>query len=366
MGQMGQVGQVGQVWVPSVDGFGAGARAGVGAPAGVSDGSAMGGMWGFGAEPQHIGAMIGAGMESGNGNVAGKGFIPNEGWVLQNHGQEGQLYATQWHGGEWFYVFYSQHRSTEAPKDSPARLGWYAEAALTCGAGADSQAYHYAYPQPHPSSDFLSLDRALPFSPSASSFPSIPSIASIPGSTTDPHAAHTTHAPYSSHPSHDGSMRYALPTDNVFPTYPVSGPSPIAAYFNHHPQSQSQSQSSQWVSDTSAGPGSVHGSGTLLGAAGNTSTRPLSARWDRGNHFHLPPSSELPLDALDFEAMEGMLHEMDGFAEHTADLGGGLGTHVDMDMGMGMGMGMGVGMGMNTGLGMDDFSAALAQEDMSW
>jgi hypothetical protein len=227
--------------------------------------------------------------------------------------------------------------------------------------------YHYAYPQPHlPPSDFLSLDRALPFSPSASSFPSISSIPSIPsmhGSTTDSHAAHATHGPYGSHPSHHGSMRYGLPTDNVFPTYPVNGPSPIAAYFNHHSQSQSQSQSqtqsqshaqaqsSQWISDTGPGCSSVQGSGTL--ASGNTSTRPLSARWDRGNQFHLPPSSELPLDALDFEAMEGMLHEMDGFGEHTADLGS-------------VGLGMGLGMGMNAGLGMDDFSAALAQEDMSW
>jgi hypothetical protein len=71
------------------------------------------------------------------------------------------------------------------------------------------------------------------------------------------------------------------------------------------------------------------------------------------------------LDALDFEAMEGMLHEMDGFGEyeHAADLGSmGMG----MGMGMGLGMGMGMGMGMNAGLGTDDFSAALAQEDMSW
>jgi hypothetical protein len=59
--------------------------------------------------------------------------------------------------------------------------------------------------------------------------------------------------------------------------------------------------------------------------------------------------------------MEGMLHEMDGFGEHTADLGS-----VGLGMGMGTGIGMGLGMGMNAGLGMDDFSAALAQEDMSW
>jgi hypothetical protein len=89
---------------------------GIGAAAGVPDGSAMGGMWGYGADP-HIGAAVGPGMESGDAT---------EGWVLQNgHQGQGQLYATQWRGGECLFVFLL---STPKPKANAARLAWYATA----------------------------------------------------------------------------------------------------------------------------------------------------------------------------------------------------------------------------------------------